>query len=150
MTDIVIDICPTCGGLCTATTEPDYDRDYIHGYATGPRRLYESLVKGKVAVEGWRECAEANGITTLGNEYFRVYKGRPSIYAVRVLVFKAKESQHDRRHGMNLEPGLRDALHEIQLLLRDILAEAMKTNKNLEAARKAKETGGKERDANNL
>jgi hypothetical protein len=45
--------CPTCGGPCTATTEPDYDRDYIHGNATGPRRLYESLVKGEVVAEGW-------------------------------------------------------------------------------------------------
>jgi len=85
--------CPTCGGLCTKDPQTPVEM------AMMATPHYRSLVQGEVAVEGWRECAVANDITTLGNEYLRVYKDRPSTSAVRVLVFKAKESQHDRREG---------------------------------------------------
>jgi hypothetical protein len=92
--------CPTCGGLCTATTEPDYDRDYIHGNVTGPRRLYESLVKGEVV-------AEAETQAFIGDGGGIAFYNWPPITAfntghdetVRVLVIRAARKENARTGG---------------------------------------------------
>jgi len=85
--------CPTCGGPCTATTEPDYDRDYIHGNVTGPRRLYESLVKGEVVAqtEALAHIGETGGVEFY-DQLFPNVLGQGRDKKVRVLVIRAKEN----------------------------------------------------------